>query len=308
MAYVYRHIRLDKNEPFYIGVGNDSKFYRANNNKLRNKHWLNIASKTNYIVEILFDGLSYEDALKKEAEFIGIHGRKGLGTGTLVNQTDGGIGAKGFKHSLESRERKSAYMKLLSPQKGISPTPEVRKKISDANKGKKRTLSHKKKLSERNRICQYIKSDKCINARLAATIKPILQYDMAGNFIKEYPSLSEAARNFNGNVSTLSKCCLNKGRSKSCYGFVWRYKQGEIENKINFNIPNCHPKPILKYDLNGNFISEYDSMTSAAASVNSKSSSCIVLVCKKKLLTHKGFMWQYKNGDIQNKITSYKYL
>lgn len=23
MAYVYRHIRLDKNEPFYIGIGKD---------------------------------------------------------------------------------------------------------------------------------------------------------------------------------------------------------------------------------------------------------------------------------------------
>jgi len=25
MAYVYRHIRLDKNEPFYIGISNDVK-------------------------------------------------------------------------------------------------------------------------------------------------------------------------------------------------------------------------------------------------------------------------------------------
>jgi hypothetical protein len=29
MAYVYRHIRLDKNEPFYIGVGSDSNYSRA---------------------------------------------------------------------------------------------------------------------------------------------------------------------------------------------------------------------------------------------------------------------------------------
>ena len=32
MAYVYRHIRLDKNEPFYIGIGKDDsgEYKRAN--------------------------------------------------------------------------------------------------------------------------------------------------------------------------------------------------------------------------------------------------------------------------------------
>lgn len=38
MAYVYRHIRLDKNEVFYIGIGSDDKghYYRANSkNKKR---------------------------------------------------------------------------------------------------------------------------------------------------------------------------------------------------------------------------------------------------------------------------------
>ena len=30
MAYLYRHIRLDKNEPFYIGIGSDTNFKRAN--------------------------------------------------------------------------------------------------------------------------------------------------------------------------------------------------------------------------------------------------------------------------------------
>ena len=29
MAYVYRHIRLDKNEPFYIGIGSDANYSRS---------------------------------------------------------------------------------------------------------------------------------------------------------------------------------------------------------------------------------------------------------------------------------------
>ena len=45
MAYLYRHIRLDKNEPFYIGIGGDDKgYYERAYHKIshRNKHWKNI--------------------------------------------------------------------------------------------------------------------------------------------------------------------------------------------------------------------------------------------------------------------------
>jgi hypothetical protein len=31
MAYLYRHIRLDKNQPFYIGIGKDDVEKRNNN-------------------------------------------------------------------------------------------------------------------------------------------------------------------------------------------------------------------------------------------------------------------------------------
>ena len=55
MAYVYRHIRLDKNEPFYIGIGSDSDYKRANElrNARRNPIWHKIACKTEIEVEIV---------------------------------------------------------------------------------------------------------------------------------------------------------------------------------------------------------------------------------------------------------------
>ena len=57
MAYVYRHIRLDTNQPFYIGIGidNKSKYHRANTHHGRNNYWKNIVKKTDYAVEILFE-------------------------------------------------------------------------------------------------------------------------------------------------------------------------------------------------------------------------------------------------------------
>jgi hypothetical protein len=42
---VYRHIRLDKNEPFYIGIGSDRNYKRASSIKDRNKYWGNIVNK-----------------------------------------------------------------------------------------------------------------------------------------------------------------------------------------------------------------------------------------------------------------------
>jgi hypothetical protein len=43
MAYLYRHIRLDKNVPFYVGIGkSDLNFNRAYSNKNRNTYWKNI--------------------------------------------------------------------------------------------------------------------------------------------------------------------------------------------------------------------------------------------------------------------------
>ena len=69
MAYVYKHIRLDTNTIFYIGVGSDSGYYRANSKRSRNKHWLNIVNKADYRVEIIYDNLDFELALLIEIEY-----------------------------------------------------------------------------------------------------------------------------------------------------------------------------------------------------------------------------------------------
>jgi len=60
MAYLYRHIRLDKNEPFYIGIGSDENYERAYNNHNRSIFWKNIINKTPYEIEIILDDLTWE--------------------------------------------------------------------------------------------------------------------------------------------------------------------------------------------------------------------------------------------------------
>lgn len=93
MPYVYRHIRLDKNEPFYIGMSQSTTNYgRAYEIRSRSKLWHNIVSKTKYEVEIIYNCEDIEVAKQKEIEFIALYGRIDKGTGTLTNHTDGGNG------------------------------------------------------------------------------------------------------------------------------------------------------------------------------------------------------------------------
>jgi hypothetical protein len=61
MAYLYRHIRLDKNEPFYIGISADNDNYKykmAYYKHKRSNFWKRIVAKTDYEVEIFLEVLA----------------------------------------------------------------------------------------------------------------------------------------------------------------------------------------------------------------------------------------------------------
>ena len=52
----------------------------------------------------------------------------------------------------------------------------------------------------------------------------VIQYDINGNKLKEFPSLTDAAE-FVGltGTSSIAKCC--KGKRRSAGGYLWRYKE-----------------------------------------------------------------------------------
>lgn len=127
MATVYRHIRLDVNKVFYIGIGKSDK--RAYDKNGRNQYWKNIVNSTDYRVDILFDDLTWEEACEKEKEFISLYGRIDLGKGTLVNLTDGGEGSNGAKRKYTNNKP--------SPLKGRKYTLEHRMAQSKAQKNHK---------------------------------------------------------------------------------------------------------------------------------------------------------------------------
>jgi len=188
MAYLYRHIRLDKSEPFYIGISNNSNNkYRAVGKSSRNKIWKSIVNKSEYKVEIVFDDITWEEACKKEKEFINLYGKIINQTGTLCNLTDGGDGTigfpswnKGIKGIIKSTQSTKDKISLAHKGRVLSDihkfrigianknmSDETRKKLSDINKGNKNFLGKKHKESSKllnayKKGARILDSDNCL--------------------------------------------------------------------------------------------------------------------------------------------------
>jgi NUMOD3 motif len=146
MAYVYRHIRLDKNEPFYIGIGKTR--YRPSSKK-RNEIWDRIVAKTKYEVEIVMDGITWDEACKKEIELIKLYGRINRSTGILANMTDGGDGNLGLVHSADAIRRISESSKKRAGHwKGKKMSDEFKNKLSLAKKGRPILAARGKKMPQ----------------------------------------------------------------------------------------------------------------------------------------------------------------
>ena len=137
---VYRHIRLDNNKVFYIGIGNEKRPYSKNN---RNKHWLNVVKKTNYYVEVVSKNLSLEDACELEVFLISEYGIE-----NLTNINSGGEGQ--FNPDAETR------YKIGSGKRGTKISKEHKIKLSEFNKGKKHTEEAKQKIKENHKFSKEV--------------------------------------------------------------------------------------------------------------------------------------------------------
>lgn len=53
--------------------------------------------------------------------------------------------------------------------------------------------------------------------------KPVLQYTLDGEFIKEYPSIREASRQTKINRGCIAYCCRKHPSHKTAGGSIWKY-------------------------------------------------------------------------------------
>ena len=141
MAIVYEHLRNDTNEVFYVGIGKEEK--RAYTKYGRNNpHWHNIVKKIGYSVNIIHSNIGWDEAGEIEKLLIKEYGRQDLGTGNLVNLTDGGEGCLGVIVSEETKQ------KIGKAHKGKTMSEEARQKMSKARKGKTMSEETKQKIAK----------------------------------------------------------------------------------------------------------------------------------------------------------------
>lgn len=211
-------------EPFYVGKGTGDRINR-HKYKSKEKRRQHMLSKINKImlesnkepIKIkIKDDLLNDEAYKLEELIVDKIGRLNDKTGPLINKTKGGYGSNGYIYTEKIKNKMSISIKNYwknneHPFKGIKRPKEVGDKISKSRMG----LIYDKS--------SYEKSSK------TRGIKPILQYDLQGNFIKEFEFLVDVKNNLNISVKNINDCISGKRNVVS--GFVWR-------RKIDLNIPN----------------------------------------------------------------------
>lgn len=143
--YVYEYIRLDTNEPFYVGKG---KRRRWKDIKGRNEWFIKVINKCDVVVNILHDNLDENIALDFECWYI--HEYKYIIGYDLVNITDGGESTAlcgknnpmyGKHHSKETKQkisnsRKDKYYGKNNHFYGKHHTKETRKILSEKAMGR----------------------------------------------------------------------------------------------------------------------------------------------------------------------------
>jgi hypothetical protein len=146
--YVYMHIKEESDEIFYVGKGRKNRAFSKHG---RNKHWNNIVQKYNYKVDILYEGLTNDEACIIEKDFIKKIGRKDLMLGTLVNMTDGGDGVVGNEPWNKGKKMDPSW------NKGRIISEETKLKISESNKGRKQGPAWNKGLKHSDETIQKMK-------------------------------------------------------------------------------------------------------------------------------------------------------
>jgi group I intron endonuclease len=142
----------------------------------------------------------------------------------FYNMTEKGVGRiTGFKMKQESIDKRLEKMdfSFLSDPKVIS------KRINNINWKKqslKRTLNTDySKIDYSKHTCKQMNTPEIISKRNEKILKPILQYDLKGNLIKEWKSATEVMKKLNFNKGAINNCLKN--RTKSSYSFIWKYKK-----------------------------------------------------------------------------------
>lgn len=166
----------------------------------------------NFKKEILFDGLSSEEADQKEKELIKFY----KNTGICYNITSGGKGILGVnKRKIKQYDLNGKFIRewdSITEAEEFLNKPRAEANISACCCGKrKRAYGY---------IWRYSDSDLEV-CPLSPYRTSVDQFTKEGDYINTYPTIREASRVTGVHESGIGNCI--KGRAKTAGGYVWKF-------------------------------------------------------------------------------------
>lgn len=121
-------------------------------------------------------------------------------------------------------------------------------------------------------------------------MKPVLQYSKDGAFIREYPSIQEAAKAIgkeNGGGGCISNCC--NGKLSTAYGYIWRHKGEDAPEPFKHK----NKRKIEQYSMDGEFIAQFGSISDAVKHLGGGATACIGSNLSGRTHSAFGYIWKY---------------
>ena len=128
--------------------------------------------------------------------------------------------------------------------------------------------------------------------------KEILMYSLDGKYLKQFNSTIEASRKMHIQRKTISHS-LN-GSTIRGRNYLWKFKLGKIQKKIPAH--KIKDVKVLKYDFDGNFVKEFNTIKAAADSVKTNAANIQRCIDKKGYSSHQYYWFRKKNDKIKKKI------
>lgn len=286
--YVYAHIRLDKNQIFYVGKGiirKGNKYRRAKSLVGRNSHWKNIINKSKWSFIVLryftneIESLLYE---KRIIEMFGIHNEGGQLCNIIKDSTDCITWNKmGSVHSMKKVYKYSLEGYYIEEYKSTKEAG----KLNNCDCSSIAKVCRKELDSCKNFRWSYEKIEK-----LPDLCNRIYQYSTSGEFLREFLNPKEA-RMFMGGNFDLERAC--EGKIHTSKGFQWRYYKADKLEEVTVRKHKVDKlKILLQYDENMNLIASHKGYEAACKAVNA-TSSAIASALSGRNKTCKGFIWKY---------------
>lgn len=135
--------------------------------------------------------------------------------------------------------------------------------------------------------------------------KGVIQYTLDGVYISKYSTLSEASRQTDTQVLSISRNC--RLLQHTANGYLWKYiddvdnirnlTKEEVDEykKFNYKIPlaeNKKIKAVIQYSLDGKYLATYNTQADAAKIIGGAGTH-ISSNCKMKRRSAGGYIWKY---------------